>query len=501
MKIQKPVLAFTRIGAALSTLLLAPSITMASSHMDAPLITRDPSAHITDVYAFVSMVGNVKYLTAALAVYPFEEPSIGPNKYNFDDHVLYALHIATGADLAEGEPTISYLFKFNTTIKNNDTIAQSFLGPIDNVDDANQNLTQRYSVTKVVHREKNDGKGDEGGRDTVEILGTNLIVPPNNQGLVTPHYNQGEHGNNFAKEGVNDPSNLDVYTSQTVYPINDGYIVFAGQRSDGFYANIQSIFDLDTSFSGPEKPLDSQAGFNVHTIVISIPVSELGGDQQIVGVYATTSRKALTVLRDPRAPATFGEYVQVHRKGNPAFCELLVAGKDKDLFTETSPTVDRTIFAKYALAPELAKLLGANLQTERTDLAGIFIPDLIKVDLSTGPARLAGNPDSQGFNRLGIFGGDTLKSTVQQGFFGNGTVPGGWPNGRRFGDDVLGIAVIAIFSDLRNPSQPLIFAKFDSGTFNVGGVIQNDITYNGVFPYAPTPHNGRDNLHHTETQP
>jgi hypothetical protein len=272
-------------------------------------------------------------------------------------------------------------------------------------------------------------------------------------------------------------------------------MVFAGQRSDGFYANIQSIFDLDTSFSGPEKPLDSQAGFNVHTIVISIPVSELGGDQQIVGVYATTSRKALTVLRDPRAPANFGEYVQVHRKGNPAFCELLVAGKDKDLFTETSPAVDRTIFAKYALAPELAKLLGANLQTERTDLAGIFIPDLIKVDLSTDAARLAGN---SGFNRLGIFGGDILKSTVQQGFFGNGTLPGGWPNGRRFGDDVLGIAVIAILSDLRNPGQPLIFAGFDPSTFNVGGVTQNDITYNEVFPYAPTPHNGRDNLHHTQ---
>jgi len=244
--------------------------------------------------------------------------------------------------------------------------------------------------------------------------------------------------------------------------------------------------------------LDSQAGFDVHTIVISIPVSELGGDQQIVGVYATTSRKALTVLRDPRAPATFGEYVQVHRKGNPAFCELLIAGKDKDLFTETSPTVDQSIFAKYALAPELAKLLGAppNLQTARTDLAGIFIPDLVKVDLSTGPARLAGNPDNPMFNRLGIFGGDTLTSTVQPGF-GNGTVPGGWPNGRRFGDDVLGIAVIAILSDLRT-SPPQIFAGFDPSTFNVGGVIHNDITYNGVFPYAPTPHNGRDNLHHTQ---
>jgi hypothetical protein len=453
--------------------------------MDAPLITRDPSAHITDVYAFVSKIGNIKYLTAAVAVYPFEEPSIGPNKYNFDDNVLYSINIARGSDLAKGEATVQYLFKFDTTFKNNNTIAQSFLGPIQNVDDANQNLTQRYSVTKI------DGHDNE-------ILGTNLVVPPNNQGLVTPHYNQGENGDSLAKEGVNDPSQLDVYTSQTISPLKHGYIVFAGQRSDGFYANIQSIFDLDPTFSGPEKPLDSQAGFNVHTIVINIPLSELGGDQQIVGVYATTSRRALTVLRDPRAPATLGGFVQVHRKGNPAFCELLVAGKDKDLFTETSPTVDQTIFAKYALAPELAKLLGAppNLQTARTDLAGIFIPDLIKVDLSTGPARLAGNPDNPMFNRLSIFGGDTLISTVQQGF-GNGTVPGGWPNGRRFGDDVLGIAVIAILSDLRT-SPPQIFAGFNPITFNVGGVVKNDITYNGVFPYAPTPHNGRDNLHHTQ---
>ncbi len=498
MQIPQPALACLRIGAAFSTLLLAPAITRASSHMDAPLITRDPSAHITDVYAFVSKVGTVKYLTAAVAVYPFEEPSIGPNKYNFDDNVLYAIHIATGADVAAGRKTISYLFRFNTTFKDNNTIAQSFLGPIQNVDDANQNLTQRYSVTKVVHRGDQDRREDENDRGAVEVLGQDLTVPPNNQGLVTPHYNKNEDGNMFAKEGVNDPSSLDVYTSETVHTINHGYLVFAGQRSDGFYANIQSIFDLDVTFSGPESPLDTQAGFNVHTIVINIPLSELGGDQQIVGVYATTSRKALTVLRDPRAPAEFGEYVQVHRKGNPAFNELLVAGKDKDLFTETSPTVDQIAFAKYALAPELAKLLGAppNRQTARTDLAGIFIPDLVKIDLSTGPAHLAGNPDDPMFNRLSIFGGDTLTSTVQQGF-GKGTVPGGWPNGRRFGDDVLGIAVIAILSDLR-VSPPQIFAGFNPVTFNVGGVTRNDITYNGVFPYAPTPHNGRDNKHHTQ---
>src|SRR6476620_3574764 len=89
-----------------------------SSHMDAPLIVLDPAANTTDVYAFRSASNNQDYLTVALAVYPFEEPGIGPNKYNFDDDVLYQINIATGADLAAGQPTIEYAFRFTTSYKN-----------------------------------------------------------------------------------------------------------------------------------------------------------------------------------------------------------------------------------------------------------------------------------------------------------------------------------------------------------------------------------------------
>ena len=131
--------------------------------------------------------------------------------------------------------------------------------------------------------------------------------------------------------------------------------------------------------------------------------------------------------------------------------------------------------------------------TNRTDIAGIFIPDLIKVDLSTEPARLAGggpdhptNPDDPGFSRLSIFGNDTLISKVQPGF-GKGVVPGGWPNGRRFGDDVLDIAVSALISDLRK-SPAIIRTAGDN-------VDKNDIAYNKVFPYAATPLNGRTHTH------
>ena len=143
-----------------------------------------------------------------------------------------------------------------------------------------------------------------------------------------------------------------------------------------------------------------------------------------------------------------------------------------------------------------ALVLGPNVAptTNRTDIAGIFIPDLIKVDLSTAPARLAGggashptNPDDPGFSRLGIFGGDTLTSTVQAGF-GAGTVPGGWPNGRRFGDDVVDVAVTALISDLR-VSPPIIRGPAGDN------VDSNDIAYNKVFPYAATPLNGRTHSH------
>jgi len=483
-----------RRGGALAFLMLAvaSAAVFASSHMDAPLITLDDPANTTDVYAFVS-AGDGKdstpYLTTALAVYPFEEPGIGPNTFRFDDNVRYEIHVALGDDVAAGRKTISYQFHFETTFQNQNTILQSFLGPIEDVFDDNQNLRQTYDVTMVDHRPSAKQRHTRLGRG---------MVPPNNQGLLTRFYNQDNDGEMPAKGGVDSEDALDRYTRQAIANLENGHRVFAGQRDDGFYADIQSIFDLDFTFSGPNKPFDSQGGFNVHTIVLQIPLRELGGPAQIVGVYATTSRRQVTVLSQASRETddSNGEkFVQVGRQGNPLFNEALVAIVDKDLYNRTEPTKDQELFAKYALAPELAAALGLpdELRTDRTDLAAIFIPDLIKVDLSTGPARLAGNPDDPGFNRLGIFGDDTLQSTVQAGF-GDGVVPGGWPNGRRFGDDVLDIAIIALASDLR-VSPPMI----NTLGGNIDGVVTNDITFNKVMPYAATPLNGRNHGHHGQT--
>ena len=466
----------------------------ASSHMDAPLITLDDAANTTDVYAFITEREGVQYLTTALAVYPFEEPGIGPNKYNFDDNVLYEIHVATGRDLEKGRPTLSYQFKFDTHFKNKGTILQSYLGVIKEVSDANQNLTQTYRVTMVNHRDHKKWRLNPRERD--------LLVPPNNQGIATPGYNVGNDGNSPARPGVDNEAALDDYTRDTVFDLKRGYRVFAGQRDDGFYADIQGVFDLlqlkspVLGLDSPNKPFDSQGGFNVHTIVLQIPLHELGGKEQVVGVYATTSRRKVRVLKGNN-DRNKGKWVQVGRQGNPLFNEGFVALVDKDRYNRTSPSRDRELFEKYALEPELAVLLNAihgtaALTADRTDLAAIFIPDLIRVDLSTGPAALAGNVDDPDFHRLGVFGGDFLTSTVQTGL-GDGAIPGGWPNGRRFGDDVLDIAVCAALSDLRDPANLSIACD---GSVDVDAVTANDISYNKVMPYAATPLNGRNHGHH-----
>ncbi len=486
-----------RIGlAAALALSMPPSSVRASSHMDAPLITLDDAANTTDVYAFLSQHDGHKYLTAALSVSPFEEPGIGPNAFRFDDNVRYEIHVSTGKDVAAGRATHTYRFDFRTRFANSKTILQSYLGVIQTPGDAAQNLIQSYTVTRIDH--------DRGKRDRSYVLGCGM-VPPNNQGIATPKYNRNDDGEMPAKDGVANAADLDAYTAAAVQDLKWGYRSFAGQRDDGFYGDIQAIFDL-LKLRSPGK--DAMQGFNVRTIALEIPIDQLGGDMQVVGVHATTSRLRLPVLADRgwwddyrRDPDR--HYVQVGRQGNPLFCEGFVAIEDKDAYNRMSATSDASTFRKYALKPELAHLLnvlvfggaGPAPETDRTDLAGIFIPDLIKVDLSTAPARLAGGKDSSsvasdaGYSRLGIFGGDVLISKVQPGFDGKGLIPGGWPNGRRFGDDVVDIGVTALISDLR-VSPPVINGPAGD---NVDG---NDIGYNKVFPYAATPHNGRIHGHH-----
>src|SRR3989454_11222184 len=132
----------------------------ASSHREAPLISQDPTADNTDLYAFRSP--DVPDTVTIIANYiPLESPAGGPNFPAFDDTVLYEIHVDNDGDAKED---LTYQFRFQTETRNPDTFLYN-TGPITSLDDPNWNRRQTYSVTLVRHRH---------GKKTEEILGENI---------------------------------------------------------------------------------------------------------------------------------------------------------------------------------------------------------------------------------------------------------------------------------------------------------------------------------------
>jgi hypothetical protein len=109
----------------------------ASSHREAPLISSDPQADTTDVYAFVNP-DDPNTVTLISSWIPFEDPQGGPNFYRFGDNVLYEFKIDNNGD---GVEDITYQFRFTSQVRNPNTFLYN-TGPILGVDNANRNMYQ-----------------------------------------------------------------------------------------------------------------------------------------------------------------------------------------------------------------------------------------------------------------------------------------------------------------------------------------------------------------------
>lgn len=455
---------------------------LAASHSDAPLIKLDPQANITDVYAFIGSKynnANQKVLNVIVHVRPFSEPGDGAQYEKFSDDARYSIHIA---DPRNGAEKMRYDFQFSSvtdSYKFKGTILNygrgTEIGPVIDIGDARQNFTQTYKVTRVVNGIKS-------------VVGSGMIVAPPNVGKrTTPHYND---ANGKAVSGAMTFAELDRYTGQAVYTGSNDISLFAGPREDGFFADTPAIFDLlDARILGNDLGqggggVDGFKGFNVLAYAIQIPVADLPsvsyeapftGQTSGVGVYASVSRPQIRVLESNGSRSSSGPWVQVNRMGNPLFNEVLVAMKDKDNYNASSPTVDKAKFKKYATAPEIIVLVNAVFGTSfvttgRADLQAVYIPDVLRVDTTTNPVRLAGQ---SGFSRLSLLGSDLT----------NNGKASGWPNGRRLGDDVVDIALSAIASG----------PAYNSITLVGDNINANDQLYNQVFPYSGTPHAGPTN--------
>jgi len=244
-----------------------------SSHREAPEISKDPTADNTDVYAFVDQNDATKVNLIA-NFNPFEIPYGGPNFSEFADNVLYTINIA---NRGTAKADISYEFRFTTTIRQAGFLYNT--GPIISITSDNWNRPQTYSVTKVV-RDAN------GAVTSTTGLGAKLKVPPCNVGeRSTPDY---EH-------------NLGV---PAVQALGTGRKVFAGQRSDPFFVDLGSIFDLaglrplNSAHVIPlpvMQGLNGLQGLNVHTIALQVPIAEVavGGVSPGTGASARVASSSV----------------------------------------------------------------------------------------------------------------------------------------------------------------------------------------------------------------
>jgi len=461
----------------------APTSSSAASHREAPLISMDPTADITDFFMFRSYeAGMDDKIVLIMDVIPGEEPGFGPNYFNFDPTVLYAFNVDNNMDGKAEDVRFEFQFKteFRGVVKDLGLFLAYVAIPapitaLDGPGSEGLGLRQTYTVTMV-----------RGNKRTV--LGRGLFAVPSNVGPRTmPDY--------------------EALAAQGIYDLGDGARVFAGQRDDPFYIDVGAIFD---TLNLRDPGVDQLSGFNVHTIALEVPTSWLTKDSMgpsdtafpAIGAYANTYRRATTVLRenddernDDRRQGN-GNWVQVQRLANPLVNETIIGTVDKDRWNALDPSKERR-FLGYYLKPRLALALqlvvgldtgctpfgDADCQPNppapadttlaafnRTDLVNILLkysPDdrklaeLLRLNVSVAPVALA---DQQ---RLTILAGDNA----------------GWPNGRRPIDDVTDIAVQVV-------GGPNYIAA-DAGD----NVDMNDMPFPDMFPFIATPWDGRDHVH------
>src|SRR6266849_2681466 len=116
----------------------------ASSHREAPGISKYPLWDNTDIYAFRDPIVTDQ-LTIISNWIPLEDPSGFPNFFHFDENAWYQIHIDNDGDVED----ITYRFIFTENVRNLNSYLQ-FLGPVTALNDTNINVYYTYTVDKII---------------------------------------------------------------------------------------------------------------------------------------------------------------------------------------------------------------------------------------------------------------------------------------------------------------------------------------------------------------
>ena len=320
------------------TSLCVASSTYASSHREAPLISNDPLADNTDVYAFKSP-DDPNSITIIANYIPFESPEGGPNYFNFGTNVRYEIHIKNKTTTAGDD--ITYRFTFSSMNEDASTFFNIRLGK--------QNLKTTYKCEKSM----------DGGRTFTTII-SNGIVPPNNIGP-----------RSIENATVGLGTTYDALAASAIATANSGEKVFCGPVDDPFFVDLAGAFDVGNfrpEGNSTNATKDAVTRFNVHTIALKIPVNLLQKDGKgisqaanildgdyVIGVWASASRQMIQTIYSEGDMSGDGEYVQVSRLGMPLTNEAVIPVGQKDRWNATSPYGGEDLqYAKYFTNPELA---------------------------------------------------------------------------------------------------------------------------------------------------
>ncbi len=370
----------------------------ASSHREAPLISNDPLADNTDLYAFRSPCDTNQVVMIADYI-PFELPQGGPNYYNFGENIRYEIHVDNNT--ATPGDDIIYRFTFKQTNEDPTTFFNIRLGK--------QNLKTTYQLERSIN----------GGKNFTTVV-TNGIVPPNNIG---------PRSIDNATVGLG--TSYDNLISKAITTASTGETIFCGPADDPFFVDLGAAFDL-----GGFRPVgrDGLAKYNCHSICIQVPISTLqkGGKTTkaassildgdfVIGVYASASRQSITTFNPSTGTVSSqGDWKQVSRLGMPLTNEVINPIGEKDRWNATYPYAGGdSVFVPNFVNPELALYMDDSKY-------GPAVPGLSKLRIQTNSQTVLGNVDFRN-GKEGLYvlkGNAALKGTaLDPATYGNILLP------------------------------------------------------------------------------
>jgi hypothetical protein len=483
---------FVWMGAALSALsILATSgLASASSHREAPAISKDPAADNTDVWAWMSDPGGAAATLHVVAAYnPMELPEGGPNFHGFSDDVLYEVHLARGSKSLDD--AVKYQIKFTTApikkvalnldldptkaIPNKDTTIGALAGDPNGLEFFSQIAggAQTYTITKVVN-----------GVSTVITTAPAPVAPAN----IGTRTNKVAYG---LGTGVSYESKFGTALAAT---LTGGGKSWAGPRDDGFYVDLGGFFDL-ANLRDAATAKDGVAGFNCHAIALDIPVTDLPAAADAadpwkdrVGVWASASRRKVSILRNDGSTSSYGPWVQVSRLGLPLINEVIIGLQDKDKYNRTTPSTDVGNFGPYILAPVLVRDAAAvGIYGDGVQPPDTLLQDRRDIIVAMNVLADIGDPavDPTKFP-LGATG-DVLRVDLGK--------PSGFPNGRPIPGATGADAAFQEQADVTDVLATIVLKGLGdfatNGATVSDGVSKNDGQYLTAIPYLPSPWEGR----------